>query len=191
MARSYVGAWLALVPALLVVSGSWMLTAAGLLTENAGLPLSAAALAATARRRLERPARAGESRRCCFALLAALARVQLAVLLPVIALAIAVDCARYWSDWRERLVAHRVLAAVERRADRGRRVAVLAAPGGTLGIYENFKGGARHGRLRQRAQGPAHGPARDVGGAAARDRRRGRRSPARPGATSASGRCSR
>ena len=64
-----------------------MLTAAGLLTENAGLPLSAAALAATVGRRLETRARAGDSRRSVFALLAAYARVQLAVLLPVIVIA--------------------------------------------------------------------------------------------------------
>jgi hypothetical protein len=144
LARRYVGGWVALVPAVLVLSGSWMLTAAGLLTENAGLPLSAAALAATVVALSNPSSRKGTIWglvAIAFALLAAFARVQLAVLFPVIVLAVAADCARYWSDWRERLMAHRVLAAVSVAITAIGAIAVIASPSGTLGIYERFQGG--------------------------------------------------
>jgi len=146
LARRYVGPWLALVPALLVVSGSWMLTAAGLLTENASLPLTAASLAATAVA-LSRPGSRWAFAAVGFALLAAFARAQLAVLFPVILLAVALDCARYWRGWRERLAAHRVIALLSGGITLIGLFAVVVSPDSTLGIYERFQGGAQPGPM--------------------------------------------
>ena len=63
LARRYVGDWLALVPAALVVSGSWMLTAAGLLTENAGHAARRGLPGGDGRRDLAARDRAGAGRR--------------------------------------------------------------------------------------------------------------------------------
>lgn len=146
LARSYVGDWLALVPAGLVISGSWMLSAAGLLTENAGMPLAAACLAATVAA-ISRPGSRWAFVALGFALLAAFARTQLAVLIPVILVAVAADCVRHWPDWRARLVQHRVLAILTAAITLAGLVAVLVSPTGTLGIYERIQGGGQAGPM--------------------------------------------
>ena len=146
LARRYVGAWLALVPAALVVSGSWMLTAAGLLTENAGMPLAAACLAATVAA-ISRPGSRWAFAAVGFALLAAFARTQLAVLIPVILVAIAADCGRHWPQWRERLAGHRVFAGLTGAIALIGLVLYLASPDSTLGVYERFQGGGQVGPM--------------------------------------------
>ena len=100
----------AAVPAVLAVSGTWMLISAGLLTENLALPLSTAALAASAL-----ALRDWESRwrfaALAFAVLATGARAQMGVLFAVMLAALALDA--WWTgDWRERLEQRRVEALV-------------------------------------------------------------------------------
>jgi hypothetical protein len=114
-----------------------MLTAAGLFTENLALPLSAATLAATVLA-VSRPGSRWMWVALGSALLAALARSQMAVLFPVIALAVAADCARHGEDWRGRLRAHRVLAAVGAGLTAAGLIVVAASPG-SLGIYEGIE----------------------------------------------------
>lgn len=146
LARRYVGPWQAFAPAVLVVSGSWMLTSAGLLTENAGLPLTAAALAATVVA-LSKPGSRWALAAIGFALLAAFARAQLAVVIPVIAVAVAADCARHGTAWRERLTGHKRLALLSGGLTVIGLILVVASPSGTLGIYERLQGGAQPGPM--------------------------------------------
>jgi hypothetical protein len=135
LARDHVGPWLAFIPTVLMLTGSWMLTAAGLLTENLALPLSAAALAALVPA-VARPGSRWSWVALGFALLAALARAQLAVLLLVILVAIAVDCALTGERWRERLAAHRVFAAVTAGLTLAGLI-VVASSSGVLGMYHD------------------------------------------------------
>lgn len=139
LARRYVGPWLALAPAVLIVSGSWMLSAAGVLTENAALPFGAASLAATVAA-ISRPGSRWAWAALGFALLATLARIQLAILFPIIVVAVAGDCARYWGEWRTRLAAHRQIAIATGALTLAGAIAIIASPAGVLGIYERFQG---------------------------------------------------
>ncbi len=140
LARRYVGPWIALVPAALMVSGTWMVTAAGMLTENVGLPLSAAALAATVIA-ISTPGSRWGWGALGLALLATFARAQLAVLIPVILTAVAIDCARYGQAWRERLAQHRVLLSATAALILVGALAVAVASDGVLGLYKDIDAG--------------------------------------------------
>lgn len=107
LARSLVGSRLALLPAILSVAGSWMLTTGFLLTENLAFPLAVASLAA-----MVASLRSPGSRWWIVALglatFAAYARTQLVMLVPIFLVASLVDGARVGSGkTRDRLLAHR------------------------------------------------------------------------------------
>jgi hypothetical protein len=102
---------LALVPAALVLLGTWMLVAGGLLTENLALPLATASLAATATA-LQEPRTRTSVIALAFALLAAWSRLQLVVLVPIVVIAHLADVARFGHRWRSRVAQHRAALLV-------------------------------------------------------------------------------
>lgn len=106
LARRVLDERLALIPAVLAVAGTWMLTGAFTVTEALALPLSTAALCATAMA-LQRPGSRAGYVAILFALLATWARLQLVVLIPVLFLAFALDVLRVPARRRDRLRAHR------------------------------------------------------------------------------------
>jgi hypothetical protein len=107
LARTMLTPRLSLLAAGLAVAGTWMTTAALLLTENLGLPLATAALV-TAVQAVRHPGSRSWTIALAFAALATWARLQLVVLVPVLFAAVAADVLRAPADQRKaRAVAHR------------------------------------------------------------------------------------
>lgn len=144
LARRYMPPLVALVPAVLILLGSWMTSAGQLIMENLALPLATAALAALVAA-LARPGSRWIWISLAFAVVATGARAQLAILFPVVAIALAVDVSVQGRAWRERLIAHRWGVAV---------VAVLCVAGGiivvakpsVLGAYADLRSASDLGR---------------------------------------------
>lgn len=107
-ARMFMSRAAALIPALLAVAGTWMLSSANLLTEDLAFPLATASLMATVAI-LRRPGGRMPWIALGFALLATWARLQLVVLLPAIFVACLLDVARAGPERGGRLRAHRPL----------------------------------------------------------------------------------
>ena len=93
LARQVCGSRAALLVATLALAGTWMVTSALVLTENLALPLATGCLAATVTA-IRRPGSHWGFVALALAALAAWARFQLVLLLPVIVLALVIDVAR-------------------------------------------------------------------------------------------------
>lgn len=107
--REVVGPRLALVPAALTLAGTWMVMSAVTATEVLAMPLASGAMAATVIGMI-RPSTRAAMVALVLALLATWARIQLVVLVPVIALAFGADVALSpRGARRERLRAHRLV----------------------------------------------------------------------------------
>ncbi len=124
----------ALAAAALTVGGTWMVVTSALLLENAAYPLATAALTCTVSA-IARPRSRSGWYAVMFAVLAAAARLQLAALVPLIAVALLIDVARARSGWRARLTEHRFLLLVTGGASATGLIAVAAWRAGTLGAY--------------------------------------------------------
>jgi hypothetical protein len=105
LARSIMPAGPALVAVAASLAGTWMGTGQ-LVTESIGLPLATAGLCVTVQA-IRRPRAPLPWLALGLALLAAWARIQLVVLVPVILLALALDVVRSGAAWRARWRVHR------------------------------------------------------------------------------------
>lgn len=139
LARSFVGWRLALGAAALSIAGTWMLSSALILSENLALPATTASLAATVMV-LRRPGSSWGWWALGFAIVAALARTQLVVMLAVLPLALMADCARAAPDWRGRAREHRVLLAVFGALLVIAATALAMDAAGLVGRYESITG---------------------------------------------------
>lgn len=136
--RPALGQRVAIVPALLSVLGTWMVSAGGVLTENLALPLATCALAATVW-----ALRTSSARWCwiaiALAVVAAWARLQLAALFVVIVAALLIDVLlsgdrrQRLRQWRAPLIAVGAGVVVT-------IVAAFAAPRSVLGSYSGVRG---------------------------------------------------
>ena len=145
LARRYMPPLVALVPAALMVAGSWMTSSGQLIMENLALPLAAASLAALVTA-LARPGSRWLWISLLFALLAAWSRAQLAVLVPIILLVLVVDVAAQGRDgWRERLHPNRWLLGLTAAITVVGGIVVLAKPS-VLGSYVGLKAQTELGR---------------------------------------------
>jgi len=144
LARRYMPPLVALVPAVLVVAGSWMSSAGQLIMENLALPLAAAALASLVVA-LARPGSRWLWIALGFALLATWARAQVAVLIPIIPLALIVDIALQGQNWRARLRPNRGLLGVTAVISVIGAVVVIADPS-VLGSYAGLTSQTDFGR---------------------------------------------
>ena len=136
LARRFMPPLVALAPAVLMVAGSWMTSSSQMIMENLALPLAAASLAALVVT-LSRPGSRWGWAALAFALLATWSRAQLALLIPIVLLALLLDVALAGRAWRERLRAHAPLAAVVGAISLVGAIAVLADPG-VLGSYQGL-----------------------------------------------------
>ena len=134
VARPLLGPRLALVPALLSVAGTWMLTTAYLLTESLALPLAVASLAAMVAS-LRRPGGRWWIWALVLAGLAGYARLQLVALAPAFFLALLVDAGRVGPGrTRGRLGVHRWPLAMTGGLSLVGLIVALSFPD-ALGIY--------------------------------------------------------
>jgi hypothetical protein len=128
----------ALAAAALSLSGTWMVSSAGILTENLALPLSTACLCSTVAL-----LRTGRTRWLAvaigFAALAAFARLEMVVLGPIILGAALVNMARLRGDWHARVTSARPALAVTGAALAALLVAYLVAPNTLLGSYNGVQ----------------------------------------------------
>jgi hypothetical protein len=108
-ARTILPPRLAIVAPVLCLAGTWMVSAGFLVTENIAVPLATCALLAAATA-MRRPDSRWPWVALALAFLAAWARIQLIVLVPVVFVAFVVDIARSRSAWHERLAAYRKVA---------------------------------------------------------------------------------
>ncbi len=133
LGRELLGARLALIPAALVLAGTWMTTAGLLLTENLAFPMATAALAATVM-----AVRVPGSRWGWLALglsvVASAARLQCVVLVPILLAAILLRAAIARPAGRERLARDLPLLAVLSAVTAVGLVLGLLDPG-VLGAY--------------------------------------------------------
>ena len=139
LARHAVGERLALLPAALSIAGTWMLAAAGILTENLAYPLATAALAATVMA-LRRPGSRWLWAALGLTALATLSRAQLAVLfsvLPVAGLLDVVRCGR--ADAGARLAERRLLLLVSGGILLVGVSVLIASPASVLGSYAGLQ----------------------------------------------------
>ena len=144
LARRYMPPLVALVPVVLILAGSWMSSAGQMIMENLALPLAAASLASLVAA-LARPGSRWLWIAFGFAVLATWARFQLAVLVPIILLALVVDIALQGDAWRARLRPYRWLLGL---------TAVMSVVGGivvfsdptVLGAYGGLTSGTDIGR---------------------------------------------
>ena len=111
LGRELLGARLALIPAALVLAGTWMTTASLLLTENLALPLATAGLAATVMA-VRVPGSRWGWLALVLAALASAARLQCVVLVPILLAALLLRALVEPRGARGRLTADRILLAV-------------------------------------------------------------------------------
>lgn len=137
LTRQFTSRWIALVPAVLIVIGSWMTSAGSLLTENLALPLAAAALTAGVMA-LRRPDGAWIWWAFGLSVLATWARMQMGVLFGVLVLALLLDALLLQprADWRARLERHRTPLIVLVGVMAVGAILVLVAGRSTLGFYD-------------------------------------------------------
>lgn len=138
LARRFAPPGAALAAAALSVAGSWMTLSAAAVTENLALPLTAAALMALVFLLLEPGSRWGWWA-LGLAVLAAWARLQMGVLIPVIFTALVIDAALQRDRWRGRVHQHRVLLGVTGAVSVIGAIAVLA-DSSLLGFYGSVSG---------------------------------------------------
>jgi hypothetical protein len=136
LARELVGPRVALVPAVLAVAGTWMLTSAQTITEALALPLTTASLC-TLVVGLRRPGSRLPWAALGLLALAIAVRLQLAALVPAVLAALLLDVARDPARRAERLHAHRRLLAAFGLGAALLVVVAVAAPGLT-GEYRNY-----------------------------------------------------
>jgi hypothetical protein len=127
---------LALLPAVLSVAGTWMLSGAETATEVLAFPLTTAALCAAVAA-LRRPGTRLGWLALGLLLLATWARIQVAVLIPALLLAFLLDALRDPAQRRARLRAHRPYLAVAGAGVAVLVLVALAAPSVT-GDYAGF-----------------------------------------------------
>ncbi len=127
----------ALIPAVLIVAGSWMTQSGQMITENLALPLATAALAALVVA-VVRPGSRWGWIALGFAALATWSRMQLAVLIPVIFLVLAVDAATERGHGRQRLRGNAWIIATSGLIAFAGGVIVLARPS-VLGVYGGLR----------------------------------------------------
>ena len=145
LARRYMPPLVALIPAVIMVAGSWMTSSGQLIMENLALPLATASLAALVTA-LVKPGSRWLWVSFAFALLAAWSRAQLAVLIPIILLALIVDIAAQGrSGWRERLRPNRWLLGLTAAVTLIVGLVILAKPS-VLGSYVGLKSQTEIGR---------------------------------------------
>ena len=136
LAREFVGARLALVPAALSLMGTWTVLGSSVMTENLALPLGTACLAALVLC-LRRPSTRLAVLALAFAALATWARLQMVVLFGVILAGVVLDVAAHGrSGWRARAREQRVLLAASGAIAAVAAVVLLAAPSVT-GFYDD------------------------------------------------------
>lgn len=144
LARRYMPPLVALVPVVLVLAGSWMTSAGQMIMENLAFPLAAASLAALVTA-LTRPGSRWLWIAFGFALLATWARFQLAVLVPIILLALIVDVSLQGHAWRARLRPYRWLLGLTAIMTVVGGIVVFSDPS-VLGAYAGLTSGADIGR---------------------------------------------
>lgn len=138
LARPLLGRRLALAPAAMTVAGTWMVISAHIITEDLGIPLATTALCLTAMT-LYRPSNRTGFLALAFALLAAWARIQLAVLIPAVALALVLDIVmRSRDDRRERLDVHLPYLTAAVAVSLAGLILVALAPSVTGGYSDIF-----------------------------------------------------
>jgi hypothetical protein len=106
LARELLSRRLALLTVALSLAGTWMAGSGSLMTESVALPLATGSLALTVQA-LRRPSAKLPWLALLLALLAAWARLQLVVLVPVIVAALLLDVARHGRRWRTAARRHR------------------------------------------------------------------------------------
>ncbi|HEV7751651.1 MAG TPA: hypothetical protein VGO71_08910 [Baekduia sp.] len=136
LARELVGPRLALIPAVLSVLGTWMLTSAETVTEVLAFPLATGALC-VAVMALRRPGSRLGWVALALLVLATWARIQLAVLVPALLIAFLLDALRDPEQRRARLLAHRPYLLTMGVAFLGLAIIALAAPSVT-GDYSGY-----------------------------------------------------
>jgi hypothetical protein len=135
LARSLVPRPLAQLAVALTLSGTWMLGAGNLMTEAVALPLGTACLAATVQA-VRTPGRRWTAVAFALAVLATWGRLQLAVLIPIMFSALALDVARQGRAWRARARVHGIgLAALGLLSVAG-VLASLVTHGEVTGSYD-------------------------------------------------------
>lgn len=135
IARRFMTPALALMPATLAVTGTWMAHSTQLITENVALPLAAASLAALTAALLRPGSRWGLVA-LAFALLATWGRLQLGVLFAVILVVLAIDVASERAQWRERAREHRWALTISAVVT-GIGLTLAVARPSSLGFYED------------------------------------------------------
>lgn len=145
LARRYMPPLVALIPAALMVAGSWMTSSGQLIMENLALPLATASLAALVTA-LVRPGSRWLWISFLFALLAAWSRAQMAMLVPIIFIALLVDIAAAGrSGWKARLRPNRWLLGITAAITVIGGIVVLSKPT-VLGSYVGLKSGTDFSR---------------------------------------------
>jgi hypothetical protein len=134
LARAVLPDGLAVLAVALSLAGTWSANPGGLMTESLALPLATATLAAAVEA-LRRSSSRLVWLALALALLACWARLQLAVLLPIVFAALVVDVVRAGGGWRERLRLFRLPLALLGAGLVGGLVAAKALPSGVLGGY--------------------------------------------------------
>ncbi len=137
LARRYLPPLVALIPAALVVAGSWMTHSGQLIMENLALPLSAAALAALVVA-VTKPGSRWSWFALGFAVLATWSRMQLAVLIPIIFVVLLIDVAQHGREWSVQLRRNLGTIAVTGAIVLVGAVIVLADPS-VLGAYAGLQ----------------------------------------------------
>ena len=141
LGRALIGPRLALLPAVLVLAGSWMTSAALILTENLALPLTTASLAAMVGA-LRTPGSRWGWLALGLAALATWSRMQCVVLIPTLFMALTVRAAVAWPQSLERLRRDRWLTAATGGLTVIGATVALVDPG-TLGAYSSVVGDFR------------------------------------------------
>jgi hypothetical protein len=136
LARRMVEPRLALLTAATSVAGTWMVTTAGILTENLALPLATAAVVAAVFTIIEPTSRA-RWLMLGFLAGAVAARIQLVVLVPALLLAFAIDVLRAGAGWRERVNLQKVPLCVLGLAVAAGAMLAAVAGSSITGIYSD------------------------------------------------------
>ncbi len=134
LARRLMTPRLAAVPVVLSVAGTWMLSAAGLMTENLAYPLGTAALVSGVLALRDRDSSRWAWAAFAFAIAATAARAQMAILFPILLAAILLDGA-FADERRARLRHHRTPIAVLGVIVMAGLLVVLGGSASLLGPY--------------------------------------------------------
>lgn len=135
VARGFLGSWRAFAPAILAVLGVWMTSAGGILTENLAFPLGVAAMACIVPYLQSSGIRWGVTA-LAFAALATFARAELAVIFPIIFVAIVIEAGLTRGDWWASARRHAVVGGLSGLVTLVGLLAAIANPSAALGIYQ-------------------------------------------------------